>query len=173
MDRKQVQTGLAVAGDGGGIPVFHRAYDAKAGEINQVVAAMGALKKMAGQKKFLVVGDSKLVSYTNLSAIDKAKVAFVAPASKSYVSADVLACDKARTAPIAYVPERHTARTLPAEPPVYLVHEDTMAIAGPRKADPVLGVRPLAHGSGSSRPDAPGRAAGRPGQSRLPPPVQR
>jgi transposase len=33
VDRKQVQTGLAVSGDGG-IPVFDRAYDGKAGEVN-------------------------------------------------------------------------------------------------------------------------------------------
>lgn len=66
----------------------------------------------------------------------------MAPASKSYVSAEVLAaCDKDLAAPVDYVPERHTARTLPAEPPVYLVYEDTMAIAGPRKADPALHVR--------------------------------
>jgi transposase len=141
VDRKQVQTGLGVSGDGA-IPVFHRAYDGKAGEINQVVAAMESLKKMAGARKFLLVGDSKLVSYKNLAAIDKAETKFVAPASKSYVSADVLAaCDKKRATPVAYVPERHTARTLPAEPPVYLVYEDTMTIAGPRKADPALEVR--------------------------------
>jgi transposase len=50
VDRKQVQTGLAVTGDGG-IPVFHRAYDGKAGEINQVAAAIeagaGELRAMA------------------------------------------------------------------------------------------------------------------------------
>src|SRR5665213_353483 len=141
VDRKQVQTGLAVTGDGG-IPVFHRAYDGKAGEVNQVVAAMEALKTMAGEQKFLLVGDSKLVSYTNLSAIAAAEVTFVAPAAKSHVSADVLAaCDKARAVAVAYVPERHTARTTPGDPPTYLVYEDTMVIAGPRKADPVLDVR--------------------------------
>jgi hypothetical protein len=121
VDRKQVQTGLAVTGDGG-IPVFHRAYDGKAGEINQVVTAMEALKKMAASKTFLLVGDSKLVSYSNLTAIAAAGVTFVAPASKSYVGTDVLAsCDKALARPVAYVPERHTARTSPAEPPTYLV----------------------------------------------------
>jgi transposase len=141
VDRKQVQTGLAVTGDGG-IPVFHRAYDGKAGEINQVVTAMEALKKMAASKTFLLVGDSKLVSYSNLTAIAAAGVTFVAPASKSYVGTDVLAsCDKALARPVAYVPERHTARTSPAEPPTYLVYEDTMALAGPRKADPVLDLR--------------------------------
>jgi Domain of unknown function (DUF4277) len=141
VDRKQVQTGLAVTGDGG-IPVFHRAYDGKAGEVNQVVAAMEALKKMAGQRKFLLVGDSKLVSYTNLSAMVAAGVSFVAPASKAYVGADTLAgCDRADTTAVDYVPERHTARTLPAEAPTYEVYEDTMVIAGPRKADPVLDLR--------------------------------
>jgi transposase len=141
VDRKQVQTGLAVTGDGG-IPVFHRAYDGKAGEINQVVAAMEALKKMAASKRFLLVGDSKLVSYANLTAIAAAEVTFVAPASKSYVGAQVLAaCDKALASAVAYVPERHTARSSPVEPPTYLVYEDTMALAGPRKADPVLDLR--------------------------------
>lgn len=141
VDRKQVQTGLAVSADGG-IPVFHRAYDGKAGEINQVVAAMESLRKMAGEKTFLLVGDSKLVSYANLSAIVAAGLTFVAPASKSYVGADVLAvCDKELASAVAYVPERHTARTTPGEAPVYLVYEDTMAIRGPRKADPALNVR--------------------------------
>ena len=46
MDCKQVQTGLAVSGDGG-IPLFHRAFDGKAGEINQVVGATEALRTMA------------------------------------------------------------------------------------------------------------------------------
>lgn len=141
VDRKQVQVGLAVSGDGG-IPVFHRAYDGKAGEINQVVAAMESLRKMAGEKTFLLVGDSKLVSYTNLSAVAAAGVTFVAPASKAYVGAGVLAaCDKSLASAVAYVPERHTARTTPGEAPVYLVYEDTMAVAGPRKADPVLDLR--------------------------------
>ena len=141
VDRKQVQTGLAVSGDGG-IPVFHRAYDGKAGEVNQVVAAMEALRKMAGEKTFLLVGDSKLVSYTNLSAVVAAGVTFVAPASKSYVGTDVLAaCDKALASAVAYVPERHTARNTPGEAPVYLVYEDTMTISGPRKTDPAVDLR--------------------------------
>ena len=141
VDRKQVQTGLAVAADGG-IPVFHRAFDGKAGEINQVVGAMESLRHMAGERRFLLVGDSKLVSYTNLSAISRSGVTFVAPASKSHVSVEVLAaCDKARAAAVDYVPERHTARSLPAEPPTYLVYEDAMSLAGPRKADPLLRLR--------------------------------
>lgn len=43
-DLKQIQTGLAVTGDGG-VPVLHRAFDGGAGEVAQVVAAMTALKQ--------------------------------------------------------------------------------------------------------------------------------
>lgn len=87
--------------------------------------------------------DSKLVSYTNLSAVVAAGVTFVAPASKTYVGADVLAaCDKGLASAAAYVPERHTARTTPGQPPMYPVYEDTTALAGPRRADAVLDLRP-------------------------------
>jgi len=141
VDRKQVQTGLAVTGDGG-IPVFHRAFDGKAGEVNQVIGAMEALKAMAAERKFLLVGDSKLVSYKNLAAMVAAGVTFVAPASKSYVPVDVLAaCDIARAVEAGYQPERtaRTARTAEAES--YRVYEDTIIIAGPRRPDPVINVR--------------------------------
>ena len=68
-DLKQIQTGLAVSGDGG-IPVFHRAYDGGAGEVAQVAGAMTALKKIAGPRTFLLVGDSKLISYANAAAMN-------------------------------------------------------------------------------------------------------
>ncbi len=46
-DLKQIQTGIAVSGDGG-VPVFHRAFDGGAGEVAQVVPAMQALQQLAG-----------------------------------------------------------------------------------------------------------------------------
>jgi len=141
VDRKQVQTGLAVTGDGG-VPVFHRAFDGKAGEVNQVVGAMEALRKMAGKRSFLLVGDSKLVSYSNLAAMVKAEVTFVAPASKSYVGVEVLAaCDLGRAADAGYAPERSARKARTADAMSYRVYEDTMVIAGPRKADPAVDVR--------------------------------
>ncbi|MGH8887596.1 MAG: IS1634 family transposase [Egibacteraceae bacterium] len=79
-DLKQVQTGLAVTGDGG-VPVLHRAYDGAAAEVSQVTGAMQALRELAGKRKFLLVGDSKLVSYPNLAAIIEAGVEFIAPRS--------------------------------------------------------------------------------------------
>lgn len=141
VDRKQVQTGLAVTGDGG-IPVFHRAFDGKAGEVNQVVGAMEALRKMAGKRSFLLVGDSKLVSYSNLAAMVEAEVSFVAPASKSYVSVDVLAaCDPELAVDARYVPERSARKAKTAQAVTYRVYEDTMVLAGPRRRDPSIDVR--------------------------------
>src|ERR1700739_2311631 len=86
-DLKQIQTGLAVSGDGG-IPLFHQAYDGGAAEVSQVVGAMTALQQIAGPRPFLLVGDSKLISYDNLRQMAEADVTFIAPASKNYVDAD-------------------------------------------------------------------------------------
>jgi transposase len=139
-DLKQIQTGLAVSGDGG-IPVFHRAYDGGAGEVAQVVGAMEALAKMAGPRKFLLVGDSKLISHTNLKAFVDAEVTFIAPGPKSYVPASVLAAqDLADTVAVDYVSERDGSK--PAERQgTWRVAEDTMVVAGPRKTDPSISLR--------------------------------
>lgn len=106
VDLKQIQTGLAVTGDGG-IPILHRAFDGRAGEVNQVVGAMESLRSMCGERRFLLVGDSKLVSFGNLREITAAGVTFVAPASKAYVSAEVLAsCDYDAAVEVDYVADR-------------------------------------------------------------------
>ncbi len=139
-DLKQIQTGLAVTGDGG-IPVLHRAYDGGAGEVNQVVAAMEALRTMAGERRFLLVGDSKLISHANLHAFFAADVTFVAPASKAWVSAEVLAAQHlADTVEIDYVAERDAEQ--PAEKRArYHVREDTMIVAAKRKSENELTLR--------------------------------
>jgi hypothetical protein len=67
-DLLQVQAGIAAAGDGG-IPACHRACDGGAAEVSQVTGAMTELKKIAGTKTFLLIGDSKLISYDNVAAI--------------------------------------------------------------------------------------------------------
>jgi transposase len=139
-DLKQVQTGLAVSGDGG-VPVFHRAYDGGAGEVAQVAGAMRALRELAGPRRFLLVGDSKLVSYANLRDLLAAGVDFIAPASKTYVPAKVLAAlDIQAAAPVDYVAERDAGKP-PTQRGSYRVVEDTMTITGKRKADPVLHLR--------------------------------
>ena len=83
------------------MPVFHRAYDGGAGEVAQVAGAMRALGELAAERRFLLVGDSKLVAYANLCDIMAAEVDFIAPASKTYVGAEVLAAlDVQAAAPV-------------------------------------------------------------------------
>jgi hypothetical protein len=139
-DLKQVQAGLAVTGDGG-IPVWHRAYDGNAGEVAQVVGAMTALKDAAGPRSFLLVGDSKLVSYGNLHAMSSAGVEFIAPASKLYVSAAELAgLDTDAAAVVDYIAERDAGK--PAERTgAWRVLEDTLTVPGKKKTDPALRLR--------------------------------
>lgn len=139
-DLKQVQTGLGVLGDAA-VPVFHRAYHGGAGEVAQVVPAIEALKALAGERRFLVVGDSKLVSYTNLAAIAAADVTFIAPASKIYVPAALLgAQDFEAATPVDYIAERDRHKD-PDKRGTYKVTEDTMVLTGPRKTDPHLSLR--------------------------------
>jgi len=139
-DLKQVQTGLGVSGDGG-VPVFHRAYDGGAGEVAQVAEAMRALRTLAGPRRLLLVGDSKLVSYANLGDIMAAGVDFVAPASKAYVPAGVLAgLDPTVATPVDYLAERDRGKP-EGQRGSYRVVEDTMTITGRRTRDPVLTVR--------------------------------
>jgi transposase len=139
-DLKQIQTGLAVTADGA-VPVLHRAYDGGAGEVAQVVGAMRALQQMATPRRFLLVGDSKLVSYTNLRAMIEAKVSFIAPASKTYVDTATLAgLDVAAATEVDYVAERDAGKPERARGS-WRVYEDTITIAGKRKRDPLLALR--------------------------------
>src|SRR6266508_2361980 len=116
-DLKQIQAGLAVTADGA-IPVFARAYDGNAAEISQVTDTMYALQALAASRSFLLVGDSKLISYANVTAMHDAQVTFIAPLAA------------------ARVPEERFS-----DRDSYRVCEDTMDLAGPRKKDPVLTLR--------------------------------
>ncbi|MFB7637173.1 IS1634 family transposase [Streptomyces sp. NPDC056149] len=139
-DLKQVQTGLAVTGDGG-IPVFHRAYDGGAAEVAQVTAAMTALKDIAAERDFLLVGDSKLISHSNVAAMTAAGVSFVAPLAKSLCPTELfVSLDPAQADPVDYTADRDTSKP-PQERAGYRVREDTMTLAGRRKSDPALPVR--------------------------------
>jgi transposase len=149
-DLKQVQAGLAVAGDGG-IPVHSRVYDGGAGEVAQVVGAMGALQEMAGHRDFLLVADSKLVSYPNITALIKAEVGFVAPAPAAKVPDELYAgLDLASARVVEYTADRDTGRA-PDQREVYRVLEDSHALAGPRTSDPAVELRRiLVHSSGNA-----------------------
>lgn len=139
-DLKQVQAGIAVSADGG-IPVFHRAYDGGAGEVAQVIPMMKALQEMAGPRRMLIIGDSKLVSYNNLTAMHDDQVTFVAPASKTYVSAaDLAGLSLDQAARVDYVARRDAAKPA-GKRGTWHVIDDTTTLSGPRKKDPVLTLR--------------------------------
>ncbi len=139
-DLKQVQTGLAVSGDGG-VPVWHRAYDGGAGEVAQVVGAMTALKELAGTRKVLLVGDSKLVSRGNIQAMNTARVTFIAPAGKAYLPATHLrALDPAAASPVDYLAERDQDLP-PGRRGSYRVVEGGITLKAKRKTEPDLAVR--------------------------------
>lgn len=157
VDLKQVQAGIAVSGDGG-IPVFHRAYDGGAGEVAQVTGAMKALQTIAGRKGFLLIGDSKLISHADVTALTGAQVRFIAPAPAAKIGKDVYArLDLGSAMAVDYIAERDTAK--PADQrDVYHVLEDTFELPGRRKRDPVHTLRRvLVHSTGNAR----GQAAAR------------
>jgi transposase len=150
-DLKQVQAGLGVAGDGG-IPVFAKVFDGGAAEVAQVVETMKALKALAGARRFLMVADSKLISWANVSALVAAGVAFTAPLPAARVADGFYAGLDLRSARLVpHVPVR--AEHLPADQrDVYRVLEDTVTLAGPRKKDaPVTLRRILVHSTGNAQ----------------------
>ena len=143
-DLLQVQAGIAAASDGG-IPVYARAYSGGAAEISQVTGAMTALKKIAGTKTFLLVGDSKLISYDNVAAIQGGRCTFLAPASKTYVSpAELAACDLGRATEAGYVAGRDQHKKDTGQLGRWYVLEDDQGFAirnSKRKSDPPIRLR--------------------------------
>ena len=142
-DLLQIQAGIAAAGDGG-IPVYHRAYDGGAAEVSQVSGAMTELKKIAGTRTFLLIGDSKLISYDNVAAVTGKGCTFLAPASKTYVkAAELAACDLAQATEVSYTAQRD-ARKSPERRGRWHVLEDArpFQIRNPkRKKDPPITLR--------------------------------
>jgi hypothetical protein len=143
-DLLQIQAGIAAAGDGG-IPVYARAYSGGAAEISQVTGAMTALQKIAGAKKFLLVGDSKLISYDNVAAIGGARCTFLAPASKNYVSpAELAACDLRKATEVGYVAGRDQHKKNTGQLGRWYVLEDDQPFwirNSKRKSDPPIRLR--------------------------------
>jgi transposase len=150
-DLKQIQTGLAVTGDGG-IPLLSRVIDGGAAEISQITGTMNSLRAMAGPKKFLLIADSKLVSYGNVTALIKAGTDFIAPAPASKVDDTVYAAlDLEAATVVDYTPARDEG-TPTGQRETYRVLEDTHLLAGPRKSDPQREVRRiLVHSTGNAK----------------------
>jgi transposase len=95
---------------------------------------MTALKDLAGRRRFLLVGDSKLISYPNVRDITAANVTFIAPAPKQYVPASVLAaCDIGKAVPVDYTARRDAGKPA-GDRGAWRVYEDTMVMSPPKGA---------------------------------------
>ncbi|MEU1276267.1 hypothetical protein [Streptomyces sp. NPDC005799] len=92
-------------------------------------------------RDFLMVGDSKLVSYPNLLALAQAQVRFITPASAAKIPDDLYAGLDIETARLVDYTAERNAWKLHEQRGGYRVLEDTQALAGPRKSDPHITVR--------------------------------
>jgi len=140
VDLKQIQAGLGVSADGA-IPLLATAISGGTGEITQVVAAIARFQRTAAVKRFLMIGDSKLVSYDNLTALSGAEVEFIAPLPASATDPALFAAlDPASAERVGYVPLRVADRPT-MDRPDYRVLEDTHTLTGKRRSDPPITVR--------------------------------
>lgn len=157
VDLKQIQAGLGVSADGA-VPLLATAISGGTGEITQVVSAIARFQKTAAVKRFLMIGDSKLVSYDNLTALSGAQVEFIAPLAASATDTAVFAALDPQTAKrVEYVPLRVADRPT-MDRPDYRVLEDTHTLTGKRKSDPPITVRRiLVHSAGNALAQAKAR----------------
>jgi transposase len=157
-DLKQIQAGLAAAADGG-IPFWHNVFSGNAAEVNQIVDTLATLQRVARRRDLLVLGDSKLISYGNVVAMNGAGVRFIAALGAARVDNSLYASlDLAKATMVDYVAQRDEKKRdkKPEQVGVYRVLEDTMDLAGPRKnSDPVQHCRRvLVHSTGNAAAQA-------------------
>lgn len=149
-DLKQVQAGLGVSVDGG-VPLFARAFSGGAGEVGQVVEAMQGMQKLAQARRFLMIGDSKLVSYGNLRELSDSGVEFIAPLPAARtVAQEFAALDPGQAQVVDYVPARLAERPGAPRDAYRVLEADPFELAGPRKKDPVLALRRILVHSGAN-----------------------
>ena len=135
---------------------------------------MTALKKIAGPRAFLLIGDSKLVSYDNVAAVTGQGCTFLAPAAKTYVkAAELAACDLARATQVSYTAQRDERKD-PGRRGRWHVLEDGRPFQirnAKRKKDPPITLRRIfvhssarASGAAASRAKKLARARDDPGR---------
>ncbi|MCQ8835496.1 hypothetical protein [Streptomyces malaysiensis] len=98
----------------GGIPLHARVFGGGAAEVGHVVGAMKDLRALAGERGFLMVADSKLVSYANVCALLAAGVHFIAPALAAQEDEVYAALDLAQATVVDWTPDRVAGK--PAAP---------------------------------------------------------
>ncbi|MGR3939649.1 DUF4277 domain-containing protein [Streptomyces sp. BRA346] len=103
----------------GAVPLLATAISGQSGENTQVVSAMARFQKTAAVNRFLMIGDSKLVSYDNLTALSAAQVEFIAPLAASATDPAVFAAlDPATARPVDYIPLRVADRPTMTAPTI-------------------------------------------------------
>ena len=101
-----------------------------------------ALKQIAGPRPFLLVGDSKLISYTNAAAMNAGEVGFVAPLAASRVPAGLFAALPAGAGTaVDYAPARDAGKRAAARGSYRVLEDGGMDLRGPRKTDPPVHLR--------------------------------
>ena len=149
-DLKQVQAGFATWADGA-VSLLTRVYDGGAAEVSQVEGALRALRELAGPRRFLLVGDSTLVSYWNLTAVDTAGATFVAPAPRAIVGlAALTARDPATATIVDWAPQREKDKAF-HQRDVHRVIEGSTTLRGPKATDPPFTTRTVYSHSAARR----------------------
>src|SRR5262249_55570058 len=91
---------------------------------------------LAGPRDFLMIGDSKLVSYTNVTAMIDAGVTFIAPLAASRVPDGLFAgLDPTAATAVDHIADRDENKPF-WQRGSYRVGEDTIDLAGPGKKAP-------------------------------------
>ncbi|NCO39111.1 MAG: hypothetical protein COZ06_13280 [Armatimonadetes bacterium CG_4_10_14_3_um_filter_66_18] len=105
-DRKQVRLGAATVQDGA-IPVWHEVLSGHSADVTTVVDTMHNLQKQLQVSNFLLIGDSKLLSYGNMFAIHRANNYFLGPLSaRPELDREFLALQPERWPQLDYVSRR-------------------------------------------------------------------
>lgn len=104
--QKQIRW-LQVTTDDGAVPVWERPYDGNTTDVATVVDTMLALREQARCTDFVLLGDSKLLSVANRTALLAGGVGYTAPLARTpELDAAFLAIPPAALLPLAYVSAR-------------------------------------------------------------------
>lgn len=129
-DQKQVRW-LQVTTDDGAVPVWERPYDGNTADVATVVDTMLALRAHAGCTDFALLGDSKLLSATNRTALLAAGVGYTAPLPRTpELDAACLAIPPDDLRPLAYVSAREQTKP-PGERTTYQGYDTTVEVVVP------------------------------------------
>jgi transposase len=127
---RQIRTGLLVADDGA-VPLVAESFDGNRNDVTTVGPALARLDALRatlpGQSgPPLVVGDSKLLSASNITAFETRKLRFVCPHPKDApMKRRLAALEEQSLVPLAYRREKDKH-----DQPRYLARDDTLTLGG-------------------------------------------